>query len=40
MYIKKLWLKTYKSKKGLDEGITEGPKQDEIKQTHIKTYHN
>ena len=43
MHLKKLWLKTSKPKEGniyLGTGSTEGPKQDEPKQTHTKICHN
>ena len=43
MYLKKLWLKTPKPKEGNrypGTGSTEGPKQDEPKQTYTKTCYN
>ena len=37
IYLKKLWLKTFKSK---DTGNTEGPKQAEPKKVDNRTYYN
>ena len=41
IYLKKLWLKNFKSKgnKYQDTGSTEDPKQVESKQAHTKTYY-
>ena len=43
MYLKKLWLKTSQTQRRKQISRyrnTEGPKQDEPKQAHTKTYHN
>ena len=41
MYLRKPWLKTWERKKiYAGTGSTEGPKQDEPKQTHTKICHN
>ena len=42
IYLKKLCLKIFKSKgnRYQDRGSTEGPKQAELRENHIKTYYN